>query len=194
MLWLSDAPPPPELNIPEPQRACEFTLHCRVGGVGVGCSALPPPASPDLAPGQVCAPQPPALHPNSSWGLGKRFLVPRLYTPGTYLLLNFVFCCVFSHNPHPHPKSQESQAPGAWKSPAGKGTIKSRGERVKASPSYFPTLYNSPGNKQEGLLPFTLGKFKDFLWSGGTVPQIPGAMEWQGRKGTLGGQGLCRPA
>lgn len=37
----------------------------------------------------------PPLHLSSSLGLGKRFLVPRLYTPGTYLLLNVVFCCVF---------------------------------------------------------------------------------------------------
>lgn len=96
----------------------------------------------------------------------------------------------FSHNPPPIPslrKARRRELGGAWPE---RGQLNPGEKELKPAPSHFPTLYNSPGNKQEGLLPFTLGKFKDFLCSGGTVPQIPGAIEWQGRKGTLGGQGL----
>lgn len=95
----------------------------------------------------------------------------------------------FSHNPPPTPslrKTRRQEPGGAWPE---RGQLNPGEKELKPAPSHFPTLYNSPGNKQEGLLPFTLGKFKDFLWSGGTVPETPGATVGGGQEGNPGWAG-----
>lgn len=136
----------------------------------------PPPSSPGLAPGQVHQlPQPPALHP-CSVGPGEAFPGSQTLHARDLFIAELCFLlCFFSHNPPPTPslrKTRRQKPGGAWPE---RGQLNPGEKELKPAPSHFPTLYNSPGNKQEGLLPFTLGKFKDFLWSGGTVPETPGA-------------------
>lgn len=157
---LSCLAPLPGLNIPEPQSCLPVSLFCTAEWVdGVGCLSFavraelmlppppgspglapgqvcapppaspglapqvcaPPPGSPGLAPGQVCAPPPAPVRSSSSRGLGKCFLVPRLHARDLFIAERCFLLCFFFHITLPPSHVSGKPGAGSLEEPGRKG-------------------------------------------------------------------------